>query len=150
MDPMISKARAELRAISLKLQELNDRKVALEKFLAIYAELADKTEDEAAPSVAAPTPIKTRIISAALELLAGGRHMHTRELLEELAEVGINVNGKDPVQALSAILSQDSAKRFAPDRRLGWSLKLANPEAVPLAPIAEAPSPAQTGDGFDD
>lgn len=148
MDPMISKARAELRAISMKLQELNDRKGALEKFLAIYAELADKAEEEAVPSVSASTPVKTRIISAALELLGNGAHMHTRELLDELSAIGINVNGKDRVQALSAILSQDPAKRFLPDRRFGWSLKVTNPEAVPLAP--EAPPPAPTGDGFDD
>ena len=152
---MTTKARAELRAIAIKMQELSERKNALEKFLSVYSEFSQGFPGEGGFTLSPASPpeavtAKARIIASSFALLADGRYLHTRELLDELHKLGIEVGGKDQIQTLSALLSQDQSKRFVPNRKSGWSLKKASAEAVPLAPIAEAPSPEPTGDGFDD
>jgi len=138
MDTKVAKAKAELRSIHLKIQDLAERKSALEKFLDVYAEFSadespidDTDTDDEPRRPSSSSTAKAKILVAVAQLLAEGRHAYTRELVNELQAINVEIGGADKIQALSAILSKDS--RFISSRKLGWSLldpKTAEPASV--------------------
>lgn len=138
MNAKVAQAKAELERLAAQEREIAERMAALQTYLLMDSELERSirsTEPDPAPAIKTAATAKAAIIAATSELLAQGRPLHTREILAAHEEKGVKVGGKDKVQTLSAILSQDS--RFAANRKEGWSLN-------------EAPSPVGTGDGFDD
>ena len=66
---------------------------------------------------------KDRVISETEKMLAGGRTVPTREIVQELENHGLPVPGKDKVTRISSILGKANGK-FRPDRSKGWSLNL--------------------------
>ena len=145
MDTILSKAKAELAVIDRQIARLNEKQARLRDFVQVYGELAGTV-----PSVPLTVPpqqpeptfteraritmselskgvtLKSMIAGAVSMILADGTPRHTRALVPLIEKQGIEISGKDKVQAVSAILSADD--RFKADRSVGWSL---NKEADP-------------------
>jgi len=75
--------------------------------------------------------------AAILAIEDAGHPLHTRELLFALADMGIEVGGKDPASTLSARLSR--AERLENIRPHGWRLKGQGAEGGMFANIPSAP-----------
>jgi hypothetical protein len=68
-----------------------------------------------------PSPERVRALAAARELLAGKiEPTRTADILDHLISRGIPVAGADPLNSLSAMLS--NADDFTPHGRYGWTL----------------------------
>ena len=135
MDAVISKAKAELKAISDQLRSLNERKEDLARFLLVYDQLAGNAEPPEPEQQPRKETAKERILEAVTSLLADGKPRHTRVLLDSLKALGIEVGGANKLLALSALLSR--SEDFEASRKVGWSLKSTNKGvsgAVPAAP----------------
>lgn len=121
VDAVISKAKAELKAINDQLRSLNERKEDLARFLLVYDQLAGNAEQGEPEPQPRKETAKERILEAVASILADGKPRHTRVLLENLRALGIEVGGKDKLLALSALLSRNEA--FEASRKVGWSIK---------------------------
>lgn len=145
MDHIIEKVRKDLASANEELVALTGRILELQRLAKKYTAFLELYEQETDPAVesinaaAAPlprfipgmpsdkTPIeesqtaKARITNLVATILADGRQMSTKDLLEEIQSRGVEPGSKDKHLALSALLSKDG--RFEPDRKLGWSLK---------------------------
>ena len=135
---VIAKARAQLSALQGKIAEFQSKQQRLREFIATFEELRGIPDDDGDSVAEGPSvivqmerlsrgqkPAKSIIADAVGATLRDGIPKHTRALLEMLDAVGIEVGGKDKVLSLSAILSSDD--RFQASRKVGWSLKKAEP-----------------------
>ncbi|HEV2700787.1 MAG TPA: hypothetical protein VGV09_04095 [Steroidobacteraceae bacterium] len=82
--------------------------------------------------------IRDRIILGCESILDDGKRRLSRELVPELAKLGVNVGGKDPAGNLAAYLSKEK-DRFDSNIKLGgWSLtrltRRANPGDADTSP----------------
>ncbi len=155
MDILVS-AQSELDDIERKLAgmlPLQQRREQLRQFINIgrvlYApqaapqqplQSAPTAEQDALPSPQAMPGTRTkqsRIANGAIAILAAGP-MSTRAIVARLEALGVNIDGKDKVADVSAVLSRDKA-RFKSDRAAGgWLLVQPHKEVPPPG----APTPA--------
>ena len=136
---VISKAKSQLATLQGQIASLKAKQDRLSQFISTFEELRalpDEGDDLVAPAArlnelatsAAPRTAKVMIADAARQILSDGAPKHTRDLLSIMEKQGIAVGGKDKVLALSAILSKDDD--FQASRKVGWSLKKAEPVSV--------------------
>lgn len=74
--------------------------------------------------------LNTRIVESAAEILSDGIPRKTEMILDALKTRGLEPNTVDKKGGLSTLLGRDS--RFAPSRKLGWSLLTSPPEEFPM------------------
>lgn len=75
-----------------------------------------------------------RATDMAVDLIrAKGRPIQTRDLLAQMEQSGLKVNGQNPVATLSGYLCRDR-KRLVNNRRLGWRLVEWGGDAPPNVP----------------
>lgn len=145
---VFAKARAELATIDSQIAALQQRRVALRQFLdlglSLYGgEQIDATAIRAVESAAfhfgaasaqerQREPAKPRILAACEAHIASNGPTRTHELLGVVQAAGIEIGSADPQNALSVLLSKSG--RFAPDRKIGWSLKAQEEATPPVAP----------------
>ena len=149
----LNRAEADLVKLDGEMQRLRARIAALEDQgvkLRHYIEVA--REYEGVPPTAAhttlmastsmtmaPTGSNTRAaVDTTIALLRERRQpMHTRVLLEALAQRGVNVGGVNPVANLSGFLSREK-DRLMNSRLTGWSLKeWGEPSATQFGAVKE-------------
>lgn len=74
---------------------------------------------EAAPNLTK----RERIVKACREILADGHRRFAREMVGELANMGVAVGGKDPAANLASYLSHHSEIFHADTKAGGWTLR---------------------------
>ena len=118
----LAKLDDEMKRLRAQIAGLESQSVRLRH----YIEVARKYEH--LPPVSAETATvsssSTRaIVAAAVAILQERRQpIHTRVLLEELTQRGVNVGGANPVANLSGYLCRERW-RLTNSRLTGWSLK---------------------------
>jgi len=163
----VDQAREELERVTKQLKLLAERGEKLKQFMALSEELGFDTGSRQNPAQASmapglptlpPKPVmtppptrpkKSVVADLCAGLLADGFPMKSGDLVREVVNRGVEVGGKEPAMALSAILSKD--ERFVPSRKLGWSLKTETPETVAAVSgvdsnLAERPTQHQGND----
>lgn len=133
MSDLLAVAAQELQVVEGQLAALKVRAEELRSFIKVGTGLAPKSANGSAAaggggtatavgtaslrgvsslgavgniSVTATEPIKVRAIRGVLLALRDGQPKTARQLVQELAAMGITIGGQDPASNLSAILSQ--------------------------------------------
>ena len=125
-DSIILAAQKEYDSLINKRTQIDNRINELETFLRVAKSLSSdsaKTAMDILSRKTAPSTFKDQVISITQELLEGGKHMGSRELVEAIESRGITVKAPDmskKVIRVSSILVK--AKQFKSDRSRGWSL----------------------------
>lgn len=82
--------------------------------------------------------VRDRIILGCESILGDGKRRLSRELVPELAKLGVIVGGRDPVGNLAAYLSKEKDRFDSNTKQGGWSLtrltRRANPGDVDASP----------------
>ena len=106
-----------------------------------YAEARSSQGADGLASTTAPTSDASngktfyrQVTDMAVDLIrAKGRPIQTRDLLAQMEQRGLKVNGQNPVANLSGYLCRDR-KRLVNNRRLGWRLVEWGGDAPPNVP----------------
>jgi hypothetical protein len=151
MDDVLQQVRDERQRLRRQREAIDARLAELDVVLRVLPTLGVRPSPLAAivemattvdASNAEVTTIKETILRQCQRLLADGKPRHTRELVAHLTSNGVQLNGKDQVLQVSAILSKDD--RFKADRKNGWSLVDVPQQAEgPGAPTPEPSSSRQ-------
>lgn len=118
---------------AVELSELQEMKRLMEKYQVRAAEQASSIVSQVEGKIAASAAmtVKDRILSGAESVLEDGKRRRPRELLEDMARIGVTVPGENPAQNLSSYLSREK-DRFESDPGLGgWTLKRLTKKANP-------------------
>jgi hypothetical protein len=81
-----------------------------------------ETVNAQATTSATVTTIKDRIIAECEAILADGKPRPTRHLRTALIDRGVELNGKNQLLQVSAVLSREKSK-FVASRTEGWTLR---------------------------
>lgn len=124
---------AELMELRRLMQKYNVK--AAEPIKGALSQVANHIANTAAASAA--ETVKDRVLGGAEAVLIDGKRRRPRQLLEEMAKIGVTVPGRDPAANLSSYLSREK-DRFESDQGLGgWTLKRLTKKASPY----DAPTP---------
>ena len=124
MEPIVSAARSQLKALDAKRDKLLKIIELAESLDDITEPVASTTKkgQERTPKVRQPSPVTVRTREAVRSHLEEcGTPVRLRELLAEMRRRDIPVDGKNPAATLAARLS--NAKEFRSVPNLGWWFK---------------------------
>lgn len=128
IDQKIMRLRAIAEAgqrAAAEMVELQELKRLMEKHGVKPAEAASDVVGRVKESIANGTAItvKDRILLAAESVLEDGKRRRPRQLLEEMAKIGVTVPGKNPAASLSSYLSKEKDRFETDPGSGGWTLK---------------------------
>ena len=129
MNPYIKAAQLEREQLVGQIADLQKQVADLDAFLRVAHKLPDPTTRELKtkrrPYHRRKLSGKAMIISLTEEMLADGKAVHTKEILEQALARGIQINAKHKLLRISSILSREKDK-FVSDRSKGWTLHAAH------------------------
>ena len=144
---ILNKAQSELDQIAEKIDALTKRREQLQIFLATCRSLAADVQQGGpivvpppdAKAMEEPRTAKSIILEAVTTILRRGQPKTTKQLVQELDALGVQIGGSDKVSNLAAMLSREK-HLFHNVRGLGYSLVESHPGKIEAtgvsAPVA--------------
>ena len=127
MDHTLINAHAELRRLRKQLHEVQSRINEVEGFIRMYQKFSGGAvsvpvgEPQGGLSQFAAASKRHQIMGAVRVILADGKPRSTRQILEEMKAMGVEIGGSDELANLSAYLSREKTD-FQASRKFGWTL----------------------------
>jgi hypothetical protein len=124
---------AELQELKRLMEKYAGKVMNIMNAASVVGRVSERITNAAA--IAAAITTKDRIILGAEAILQDGRRRRPKQLLEEMAKIGVTVPGKNPAAGLSSYLSKEKDRFETDPGSGGWTLtrltKKANPHDAP-------------------